>query len=68
MCGKGFGIKFFSYLFKFVLFCDCGRFEWWCLNENKLGMDFYEKIGVEKMLEWIVYRFIKVEMEKLSNL
>ncbi|EQC0675345.1 TPA: GNAT family N-acetyltransferase [Listeria innocua] len=68
MRGKGFGTQFFSYLSKLALERDCGRFEWWCLNENKSGMDFYEKIGAEKMSEWTVHRLTKAEMEKLSNL
>ncbi|MFP3135354.1 GNAT family N-acetyltransferase, partial [Listeria monocytogenes] len=63
MRGKGFGTKFFSYLSKLALSRDCGRFEWWCLNENKSGMDFYEK-----MSEWTVHRLTKAEMKKLSNL
>ncbi|WP_048627416.1 GNAT family N-acetyltransferase [Listeria ivanovii] len=68
MRGKGFGTQFFKYLSKLALSRDCGRFEWWCLNENKSGMDFYNKIGAEKMAEWTVHRLSKIEMEKLSNL
>lgn len=68
MRGNGFGTQFFTYLSKLALSRGCGRFEWWCLNENKSGMDFYEKIGAKKMSEWTVHRLSKIEMEKLSNL
>ncbi|MBC1486930.1 GNAT family N-acetyltransferase [Listeria seeligeri] len=67
MRGKGFGTQFFAHLSKLALARDCGRFEWWCLNENKSGMDFYEKIGAEQMSEWTVHRLSKTEMEKLSK-
>lgn len=68
MRGKGLGTQFFAYLAKLALSRDCGRFEWWCLNENKSGMDFYKKIGAEQMSEWTVHRLSKTEMEQLSNL
>lgn len=42
-----------------------GRLEWSCLKWNKNALDFYEKIGGERMEEWIG---IRVEGERLRKL
>ncbi len=34
----------------------CGRMEWWCLDWNRPGIDFYLSLGAEPMSGWTVYR------------
>ncbi|WP_099222975.1 GNAT family N-acetyltransferase [Listeria costaricensis] len=65
MRGRGFGHQFFAHLAKLALKRDCGRFEWWCLNENESGMRFYEKIGAEPMTDWTVHRLSETQMKQL---
>ena len=43
----------------------CGRLEWWCLDWNKPGIDFYLSLGAEPMDDWTVYR---ITGDTLSNL
>ncbi|WP_239253522.1 GNAT family N-acetyltransferase [Listeria ilorinensis] len=67
MRGKGFGHQFFAHLAELALEQNCGRFEWWCLNENKSGMQFYEKIGAEPMKDWTVHRLSAQQMKQLTE-
>lgn len=34
----------------------CGRLEWWCLDWNRPGIDFYLSLNAEPMEDWTVYR------------
>ena len=35
---------------------NCGRVEWVVLDWNKPAIEFYKKLGAEKMNGWLVYR------------
>lgn len=53
---KGYGKALIKQLAKIAAERGCGRLEWWCLDENKLGVDFYLSLGAKAMDEWTVFR------------
>ncbi len=54
--GKGFGTKALIYLAKIADENDCARFEWWALKTNTSAINFYEKIGSQKLDELHLFR------------
>jgi GNAT superfamily N-acetyltransferase len=43
----------------------CGRMEWTVLDWNQLAIDFYERYGSRRMKEWLPYRLVRADMERL---
>lgn len=54
--GKGFGKGLIRKLAKIAVERGCGRLEWWCLDRNRPGIEFYLSLGAEPMEDWTVYR------------
>ena len=54
--GKGYGKAILKKLAVIAVERGCGRLEWWCLDWNKPGIDFYLSLGAEPMDDWTVYR------------
>jgi GNAT superfamily N-acetyltransferase len=52
----GVGEQIFRYLAGEALRRGCGRMEWVVLDWNKPAIEFYEKIGGERLGEWMTYR------------
>ena len=63
--GKGYGKAILKKLAAIAVERGCGRLEWWCLDWNKPGIDFYHSLGAEPMDDWTVYR---ITGDTLSNL
>lgn len=63
--GKGYGKAILVKLAAIAVERGCGRLEWWCLDWNKPGIDFYLSLGAEPMSDWTVYRLTG---DTLSNL
>ena len=63
--GKGYGKAILKRLAAIAVERGCGRLEWWCLDWNKPGIDFYLSLGAEPMDDWTVYR---ITGDTLSNL
>lgn len=63
--GKGYGKVILKKLAVIAVERGCGRLEWWCLDWNKPGIDFYLSLGAEPMDDWTVYR---ITGDTLSNL
>ena len=63
--GKGYGKAILKKLAVIAVERGCGRLEWWCLDWNKPGIDFYHSLGAEPMDDWTVYR---ITGDTLSNL
>ena len=63
--GKGYGKAILKKLAIIAVERGCGRLEWWCLDWNKPGIDFYLSLGAEPMDDWTVYR---ITGDTLSNL
>jgi GNAT superfamily N-acetyltransferase len=45
----------------------CGRMEWTVLDWNQLAIDFYERYGAKHLREWLPYRLVRADMERLSG-
>jgi len=43
----------------------CGRMEWAVLDWNRPAINFYERAGARRLEEWLYYRLLRPEMEKL---
>jgi GNAT superfamily N-acetyltransferase len=52
----GVGTAMFRYLAAEAVRRGCGRMEWVVLDWNAPAIDFYERIGGERMREWHTYR------------
>lgn len=41
--------------------------EWWCLDWNKLSIDFYLSLGAKAMNDWTVYRVAGERLVEMAN-
>ena len=46
---------------------NCGRFEWTALDWNVKALDFYDKLGAQKLDEWILLRMDEGQLKKLGS-
>ena len=65
--GKGYGKGTLKKLAKIAVERGCGRLEWWCLDWNRLSIDFYRSLGAGPMEDWTVYRITGNTLKKLSE-
>ena len=63
--GKGYGRAVLSFMAKKALAENCGRLEWWVLNDNVSAVEFYRRLQAAPMSDWTVQR---LEGETLSAL
>jgi GNAT superfamily N-acetyltransferase len=45
---------------------NCGRFEWTALDWNVKALDLYERLGAQKLDEWIMLRMNEEQLRGLS--
>ncbi len=45
---------------------NCGRYEWTALNWNEKALNFYDKLGAQKMDEWILLRMNEGQLRGLG--
>jgi GNAT superfamily N-acetyltransferase len=62
---KRVGSTMFKTLLGEALKRGCGRMEWAVLDWNQLAIDFYERIGAAHMKEWLLYRLVRKDMERI---
>ena len=65
--GKGYGKAILKKLAAIAVERGCGRLEWWCLDWNKPGIDFYLSLGAEPMDDWTVYRITGDTLSDLAS-
>ena len=65
--GKGYGKAILRKLAQIAVERGCGRLEWWCLDWNKPGIDFYLSLGAEPMKDWTVYRIAGDTLQELAK-
>lgn len=65
--GKGYGKAILKKLAVIAVERGCGRLEWWCLDWNKPGIDFYLSLGAEPMDDWTVYRITGDTLSDLAS-
>ena len=65
--GKGIGSKIFSSLAEIASRKDCGRMDWFCMETNLTGKEYYHKMGAEE-IEWFkVFRLNRGQIESLRE-
>ena len=65
--GKGYGKALLKKLAQTAVERGCGRLEWWCLDWNRPGIDFYLSLGAQPMEDWTVYRIAGDTLTKLAE-
>lgn len=65
--GRGYGRALFRELARIAVDRGCGRLEWWCLDWNKPGIEFYRSMGAEAMDAWTVYRIAGNTLTSLAE-
>src|SRR5882724_5338769 len=46
---------------------NCGRFEWTALDWNEKALDFYDKLGAQKLDDWALLRTNQAELRRLGG-
>lgn len=62
----GVGRAFFRFLAETAVKAGCGRMEWVVLEWNQLAIDFYERIGGERLRDWHGYRLTREQLGSLA--
>ncbi|KAF4658693.1 Diamine acetyltransferase 2 [Perkinsus chesapeaki] len=63
---KGVGLVMLQYVAKFAEARGCARVEWAALDWNVKAHDFYERLGANKMPEWIKFRLDRRGIQKVA--
>lgn len=61
--GKSIGSKMFSYIASVASEKDCARMDWYCMETNLSGKEYYRKMGAEEIDWFKVYRLNKEQIE-----
>jgi len=65
--GKGIGSRIFSHIAGIAYEKDCGRMDWYCMESNISGKEYYHKMGAEE-IEWFkVFRLNRAQIEEMSK-
>ena len=65
--GKGLGSKMFYYIAGVASEKDCARMDWYCMETNVSGKEYYRKMGAEEIDWFKVYRLDKDRIERLRD-
>lgn len=65
---KGYGRAVFKFLGQICKKENLKRLDWVCLNDNVLGIKFYESLKAEHLKQWRNYRLSGENLEKLCEL
>lgn len=65
--GQGIGKAILKRLAQLAAERGCGRLEWWCLDWNQPGIDFYLSLKAEAMSDWTVYRLSGDALKELAE-
>jgi GNAT superfamily N-acetyltransferase len=63
----GVGRTMFRYLAGEAVRRGCGRMEWVVLDWNQLAIDFYDKLGAQRMKEWYTYRLTDEQLREIAG-
>jgi GNAT superfamily N-acetyltransferase len=64
---NGIGEAFFRHFAREAVARSCGRMEWACLDWNKPGLQFYAKLGAQRMDEWVSFRLNADDLFQLAR-
>lgn len=63
--GRQVGYRLFLHCVEEAHRRGCGRMEWAVLDWNRPAIDFYERFGARQMKEWLCYRLLRADMERI---
>jgi GNAT superfamily N-acetyltransferase len=65
--GRGYGSALIRHVCALARDRQCGRVEWWCLDQNTPAIHFYRRLGAEPMTDWTVWRLNTQGILRLSE-
>lgn len=65
--GKGIGRAIFTYLANIALSRNCGKIEWYAAEWNGNAIEFYKKMGAQKLDKRKLFRLTGEAMQCLAN-
>lgn len=65
---KGYGLAVFRFLARLCKEKNLQKLDWVCLNENILGIAFYESLNALHLKQWRMYRLSGENLTKLCEL
>lgn len=65
--GKGIGSMIFSRIAEIAYEKDCGRMDWYCMETNVSGKDYYHKMGAEEIDWFKVFRLDRRQIEEMRD-
>jgi GNAT superfamily N-acetyltransferase len=63
--GRRAGYELFRAMVREAYERGCGRMEWAVLDWNRPAIDFYERLGAQRLREWLPYRLTREQMERV---
>ena len=64
---RGVGYRLFREVARQAVERGCGRMEWVCLDWNRAGLSFYERIGARHLSEWMTFRLLPDQIAALPE-
>jgi len=65
--GKGIGSRMFSYIAGIACEKDCGRMDWYCMDSNVSGLEYYRNMGAEEIDWFKVFRLDRTRLEEMRD-
>jgi GNAT superfamily N-acetyltransferase len=65
--GKGIGSRIFSCIAEIAYEKDCGRMDWYCMETNVSGKQYYHKMGAEEIDWFKVFRLNRKQIEEMRD-
>ena len=65
--GKGIGGRIFSRIAEIAYEKDCGRMDWYCMETNESGKEYYRKMGAEEIDWFRVFRLDRAQIEEMRE-
>jgi GNAT superfamily N-acetyltransferase len=59
---RGIGRRLLDHCIALAKERGCGRIEWTCLDWNTRAQEVYERLGAQRMSEWLLYRLTEDKM------
>lgn len=63
--GRRVGVSLFRAMVAEAARRGCGRMEWAVLSWNRLAIDFYERLGAQRLEDWQTYRLLPSDMHRV---
>jgi Acetyltransferases len=65
--GRGIGSRIFSHIAGIAYEKDCGRMDWYCMETNLSGKEYYHRLGAEEIQWFKVFRLNREQIEEMRN-